>query len=261
MSTDPSKILCAVADGVGRVTINQPEKRNAMSSHMWDLLADAFERLAADDTVHCAVLSGAGGKAFISGADLTEKPDPNEDPAAAPRRFKRGLSALQDFPKPLIAQIEGFCLGGGMAIALQADFRIASDDARFGIPASKLGRSYSYDLIAKLISLVGESEARMMLLLGEPMNASEALRVGLAQRVVAKADLAETVNGMARIIATNAPLSVRGMKRVIADVVRQQAGTETAAAKAAIAACANSQDVQEGRIAFNEKRPPRFTGR
>lgn len=259
--SDSSKILCTVRDGVGRVTFNQPEKRNAMSSQMWELLADAFDRLAADADVHCAVLSGAGGKAFVSGADLTEKPDPNEDPAAAGRRFKRGLGALQDFPKPLIAQIEGFCLGGGMAIALQADFRIASDDSRFGIPASKLGRSYSYDLIARLIGLVGESEARMLLLLGEPMDAQEALRIGLAQRVVAKAELAATVDGMAATITRNAPLSVRGMKQIINDIARQQAGTETAAARLAIEACMKSEDIQEGRIAFNEKRPPRFTGK
>lgn len=257
----PGKILCAVEGGVGRITINQPEKRNAMSSAMWGLLADALDRLAADDGVHCAVLHGAGGKAFVSGADLTEKPDPNEDPSAAPTRVKRGLAALRDFPKPLIAEIEGFCLGGGMAIALMADMRIAAADARFGIPASKLGRAYNYDLVARLVALVGEAEARMLLLLGEAIDAQEALRIGLVQRLVPKAQLADTVAGMARTIAGNAPLSVRGMKQIINDVARHQAGIETPASRAAVEACNRSQDIQEGRIAFGEKRPPRFTGR
>lgn len=258
---DPAKILCAVQEGVGLITVNQPEKRNAMSTVMWGLLADALDRLAADPSVQGAVLRGAGGKAFVSGADLTEKPDPNEPKDAAPKRFQRGLAALRDFPKPLIAQIEGFCLGGGMAIALLADMRIAADDARFGIPASKLGRAYNYDLVARLVGLVGEAEARMLLLLGEPIDAAEALRIGLVQRVVPKAQLAETVAGMARTIAGNAPLSVRGMKQIINDVARHQNGVETPASRAAVEACNASQDIQEGRIAFGEKRPPRFTGR
>lgn len=255
--SDTAKILCSVDSGIGRVVINQPEKRNAVSSAMWDLLADAFDRLAADDTVYCAILSGAGGKAFASGANLSEKPDS----AVAAPRFRRGIAAVRDFPKPLIAQVEGFCLGGGMAIALQADFRIASDDARFGIPAAKLGLAYSHDLMARLIGLVGEAEARVLLLLGEPIDATEALRIGLAQRVVLKADLAATVDAMAAIIAGNAPLSVCGMKRIINEVMAHQAGAETAAARAALESCRDSADIEEGRRAFTEKRSPRFTGR
>lgn len=258
------KMLSAKGDGVGLVTFNQPEKRNAMSVEMWEGLGQILDDFADDDTVRVVVLAGAGTKAFVSGADISqfEKQRSNAD---AQREYDRltsaGRAKLANFPKPTIARIRGFCLGGGLAIAMQTDLRIAAADSQFGIPAARLGIAYAFDSVRRLVDLVGPAHARMILYSGSRIDAAEAARVGLINRVVETEALAETVLGIARAIAENAPLSLAASKHAIDQVLRDPAERDMEGIGARMNACFDSADYREGRTAFMEKRPPRFAGR
>ncbi len=258
------KMLAQVTDGVGLITFNQPEKRNAMSVEMWDGLTAILEAWIADDAVRVVVLTGAGDKAFVSGADISQFEKSRSD-ADAQRAYEqltsRGRAMLAGFPKPVIARIQGFCLGGGLGIAMQADIRIASADSAFGIPAAKLGIAYGFDMVRRLMSLIGQAPARLMLFGGERIDAAEALRIGLVNQVVPVEALDATVTKLARNMAGNAPLSVTGMKMIVEQVLRDPAERDMAAVTQAVAACFDSQDYREGRTAFMEKRKPVFTGR
>lgn len=250
------KILLDVEDGVALLTFNNPEKRNAMSLDMWDGLAAALDAVEADAAVRVLVLTGAGDKAFVSGADISQFDRTRAD-AEAQREYDRQTSAgrarLASFPLPVIARIRGFCLGGGLGIALAADLRIAAEDSVFGIPAARLGLAYGAEMVRQLVSVVGPAHARMLLYTGSRIPAREAERIGLVNKVVPDAEIADTVRDLARTIADNAPLSVRAAKLAVA-------GTDAVATAAAIAACFDSEDYREGRRAFAEKRAPRFTG-
>lgn len=258
------KMLASVDDGVGYVTFNQPEKRNAMSIAMWTGLEEILDAFAADDGVRVVVLSGAGDKAFVSGADISqfEKSRSNAD---AQREYGRQTSSGRDklaaFAKPVIARIRGFCLGGGLGIAMLADLRIAAEGSTFGIPAARLGIAYGPDMTTRLVDLVGPAEARMILYTGARIEAAEALRIGLVNRVVPAEALDATVRDLAATLAANAPLSLRASKTVIEQVGLDESARDVAVIEAAIQACFDSADYREGRTAFMEKRRPAFTGR
>ena len=255
------KILAEVGDGVGTITFNQPEKRNAISVEMWDGLAAVLDAWAADPAARVVVLTGAGDKAFVSGADISQFAT-NRSNADAQAEYNRrtgvGRKALLAFPKPVIARIQGFCLGGGLGIAMDADLRLASPGSRFGIPAAKLGIAYGYDMARQLVSLVGPANARMLLFTGERIDAAEALRIGLVHEVTE--DVHAAAAALARTIAGNAPLSVIGMKRILAEVTADPAERDRAAADQAVVTCFDSADYTEGRTAFMEKRRPVFRG-
>ena len=257
------RILAAVQDGVGLLTFNQPEKRNAMSVEMWDGLAAILGGWNEDDSVRVVVLTGAGDKAFVSGADISQFGE-RRGSADAQREYDAQVSAgraqLAGFAKPMIARIQGFCLGGGLGIAMQADIRVAAEGSSFGIPAARLGIVYGFEMTRRLVSLVGHAQARLMLLGGERMDAAEALRIGLVDRVVPADGLHAAVDALARGIAGNAPLSVRGNKLVLDQVLLDPADREMAAVDAAVAGCFDSADYREGRTAFMEKRRPVFRG-
>jgi len=254
------KMLSEVDDGVGLITFNQPEKRNAMSVDMWLGLGEILTAFAADDAVRAVVLTGAGHKAFVSGADIsqfdTQRADGNAQ-VQYDRLTSAGRAQLGAFPKPVIARVRGFCLGGGLGIAMQADLRIAGEDSRFGIPAAKLGIGYGMEMVRKLVSLVGPAQARLLLYSGARVDGAEAARIGLVNRMVPNEELTEVVLQLAREIADNAPLSVRAAKLAVAATV-DPAGV--AAAEAAVLACFDSADYREGRAAFAEKRKPKFAG-
>jgi enoyl-CoA hydratase len=258
------KMLASVRDGVGVITFNQPEKRNAMSVEMWDGLTGILEQWEGDSGVRVVVLTGAGDKAFVSGADISqfEKSRSNAD---AQREYEKltsaGRAKLAAFPKAVIARIQGFCLGGGLGIAMSADIRIASEGSAFGIPAAKLGIVYGFDMVRRLVSLVGQGHARTILFTGERIGAREAERIGLVNQVVADAELDTTVDKLATTIAGNAPLSVRGMKFVVGQALRDPAERQMDEVQRIVAACFDSADYAEGRNAFMEKRRPVFTGR
>lgn len=258
------KIAAEVDDGVGVVTFNNPEKRNAMSVEMWQGLDEALSRFEQEDEVRVVVLTGAGRQAFVSGADISQFERQRAD-AAGQREYDRLTSAgrerLARFPKPIIARIRGYCLGGGVAIALQADLRIAAEDSRFGIPATRLGIAYGFDVTRQLVQLVGPAHARMLLYTGSRIGAREAERMGLVNQVVPDEDLNDRVVDVARTIADNAPLSVRAAKLTVAAVLADPERRDMAGVEQAGAACFDSEDYREGRSAFLEKRSPRFQGK
>ena len=256
------KILATIKDGVGTITFNQPEKRNAMSIPMWDGMAAALDAFEADPAVRCVVLEGAGGKAFVSGADISQFEKSRSD-AEAQKEYGRltghGREKLTNFPKPEIAKIQGFCLGGGMGIAMSCDMRIVGEGSELGIPAARLGIAYGFDMVSALVSLVGPSNAHMILMSGDRFSAPEALRMGLINKLVPAEELDAAVGKLTAQLAINAPLSLLANKRTVRAV--QARDPDMAAIDAASAACFDSADYAEGRRAFMEKRKPVFTGR
>jgi len=258
------KMLAARQDGVGVVTFNQPSKHNAISVEMWGGLGQILDEFAADDSVRVVVLTGAGDRAFVSGADISqfEQQRSNADAQRAyDEQTSVGRRKLSSFPKPTIARIRGYCLGGGLAIAMQTDLRIASSDSQFGIPAAKLGIAYGFEGLRNLVSLVGPANARMIMYTGERFRAEEALRIGLVNRVVAADDLEAHVFELAQTIASNAPLSVAASRLTINQLLLDAEDRDQAAVARASVACFDSEDYREGRAAFLEKRKPQFKGR
>src|ERR1700704_5376804 len=186
------KILKTITEGVGVVTFNNPEKRNAMSLEMWQGLGQALTELRDDPDVRVVVLVGGGDKAFVSGADISQFEKTRHNAAASEEYSKKSeaqRALLANYPKPIIACIRGFCLGGGMQVAMLTDIRMASDNSQFGIPAARLGIAYGYDGLKHLVSLVGPSWARLIMYTGMKIDSTEALRIGLVDRVLPGAEL------------------------------------------------------------------------
>ncbi|MGA3398023.1 MAG: enoyl-CoA hydratase [Acetobacteraceae bacterium] len=258
------KMLAAKDEGVGLITFNQPEKRNAMSLEMWTGLGEILDEFREDDSVRVVILSGAGNKAFVSGADISQF-EKNRSDANAQQEYDRlagvGRAKYASFPKPIIARIRGFCLGGGLAIAMQADLRIAAVDSQFGIPAAKLSIAYAPASVKRLIDLVGPAHARMILYTARRIDAVEAERIGLINKMVEDEALNEYVLDVARTIADNAPLSVAASKLTINEMLKDESKRDTAAMARMMEVCFNSADYKEGRTAFMEKRAPRWQGR
>jgi enoyl-CoA hydratase len=258
------KILQSAVDGVGVITFNNPEKRNAMSLDMWEGLGHALTELRDDPEVRVVIMFGAGDKAFVSGADISQFEKTRHNAQASEEYSKKSeaqRALLANYPKPTIACIRGFCLGGGMQVAMLADMRIAAVDSRFGIPAAKLGIAYGYDGLKHLVSLVGPSWARLIMYTGMRIESAEALRIGLVDRVVPDAELWEATMEIARTISGNAPLAIQAAKITIAQVLKDPDKRDMAAIKAIGTACMDSEDFKEGRQAFMEKRKPKFKGR
>jgi enoyl-CoA hydratase len=258
------KILKGVTDGVGVVTFNNPDKRNAMSLDMWEGLGHALTELREDNDVRVVILVGAGDKAFVSGADISQFEKTRHNAAASEEYSKKSAAQralLADYPKPTISCIRGFCLGGGMQVAMLTDIRIAAQDSTFGIPAAKLGIAYGYDGLRHLASLVGPSWARLIMYTGMKIKSAEALRIGLVDRVVPNEELWAATMEIARTISGNAPLAIQAAKITIAQVLKDPADRDMEAIKRIGAACMDSEDFREGRQAFMEKRKPQFKGK
>ena len=258
------KILRSVADGVGVITFNNPDKRNAMSIEMWEGLGSALIDLRDDPDVRVVIMTGAGDKAFMSGADISQFEKNRHNAQASEEYGKRSdaqRALLAHYPKPTIACIRGFCLGGGMQIAMLADIRIAAENSQFGIPAAKLGIAYGYEGLNHLVSLVGPSWARLLLYTGMRIDSAEALRIGLVDRVIPDAEVWDATSEIARTISGNAPLAIQAAKITIAQVLKDPDQRDMAAIRAIGTACMDSEDFREGRRAFMDKRKPRFTGR
>jgi len=216
-------ILTARDGAIVTVTLNNPERLNALSKAMWSRLGETMHALDADDSVRCIVLRGAGDVAFVSGADISEfEHSRNAERAADYAALNgRAYSALAGAAKPVVAMIHGFCVGGGTAIALNADLRYAADDATFGIPAARLGLGYESEGIERLAQLVGRSAAAEMLFTARHYGAADAQRMGLVNAVVPKRELETFVRKIAATIAANAPLSVRSAKLVLRELGEQ----------------------------------------
>ena len=262
--TGTDQLLVEVADSVATVTFNNPARRNALTAQMRAALPGVLTALNADGDVRVVVATGAGEAAFMSGADISEFAAQRTAPADRVA-FDRGQADLAEawttLDKPVIAMIRGYCLGGGLLTALQADIRIASDDSQFGIPAARLGLGYAFSGVTGLTTLVGPAKAAEILFSARRFSAAEALQMGLVNQVVPADALHETVYGLASAIAGNAPLTIAAVKAAIREASRPAQERDLARVNAMVEACFRSADYLEGQRAFAEKRPPSFTGR
>ncbi|MEM7423601.1 MAG: enoyl-CoA hydratase [Pseudomonadota bacterium] len=262
MSSD--KLIAEKEGAIGWITFNNPAKHNAVSKDMWDGLADAIEDFNADDDVRVIVLKGAGEKSFVAGADISKFEDERSSQEAIKAygdSVTRGYNTVMGSAKPTIAMVRGYCIGGGTGIAICCDMRICAEDAQFGVPAAKLGLGYSYEHIRKLVDLVGPSAAKEIFYTARRFNAEEAREMRLANRVVPAAELEGYVRNYAETIAGNAPLTVKSVKAIVGEIVKDPDDQDLDLCKRMYDACFDSEDYIEGRRAFMEKRKPNFAGR
>lgn len=264
LDTGTEKLLVEVESGIARITFNNPERHNALSIEMRAALPGVLRDLQDDVEVRVIVVTGAGGKAFISGADISEfeqQRTTRESRAAYDKNMAASGQAWAAVEKPIIAMIRGYCIGGGLLTAMQTDIRIASEDSQFGVPAAKLGLGYGYGGVKALINLVGPSWAAEILFSARRLSAQEALRIGLVNRVVAADRLEEEVMELARTIQANAPLTIKAAKAAIGEALRDPDRRNLGRVADLVEACFQSEDYLEGQRAFREKREPRFQGR
>jgi enoyl-CoA hydratase len=257
-------ILTAIDQSVATLTFHNPERHKSVSLQMWRDAASAMETFAKDDSVRVVILTGSGEKSFASGADIAEFDAVRADANAAAiydASLERFWKALSDHPKPTIAMIRGYCIGGGLNIAACCDLRFCGESSRFAIPAAKLGLGYGSSTLRRLMALVGPQFALEILLTARQFTADEALHMGLVNRVLPDAEVKSYVQEIVDRIATNAPLTIFAAKRVIHELLKEPGTQDLAAADALVKQCFDSADYREGRVAFREKRRPVFTGR
>lgn len=258
------KLLMKKEPPLGWIIFNQPEKRNAVSQEMWQLMPDYVQELSDDRDIRVVILRGAGDQAFVAGADISQFKERRRNMADEQEYSKissRGQQSLATLDKPLLAMINGYCIGGGVGIALACDLRISADDARYGIPAARLGLGYHYSGIEKLINLIGPSYTKEIFFSARTdFSAQDALRMGLVNQVVAKEELEAFTRDYAQTMARNAPLTLRSAKASVDQLQKPAEQRDLAMLEGMIAACFNSQDYQEGVRAFSEKRRPQFRG-
>jgi enoyl-CoA hydratase/carnithine racemase len=259
--TTSDKMLSRRDGQVGYVIFNNPERHNAVSLEMWAKTSEILEGFAKDPEVRVVVVTGAGGKAFVSGADVSKFESERASQDATKiynTTVERANSGIYDFPKPTIAMIRGYCIGGGVGLAACCDLRIASDNSRFAVPAAKLG--YGFNGLKRLIDIVGPAFAKEIFFTARQFDAEEARMMGFVNRIVPETELENYVKSYAETIAANAPLTVKAAKYVANEVMREESKRNLARCAEMVEQCFASNDYTEGRRAFMEKRKPAFTG-
>ena len=253
-----------VDGAVLHIRFNNPARHNALSVDMWEAVPPLLDRAAKDGAIRVVVFSGEGEKAFVSGADISQF----EDMRAAREAVKRyeamaeaALEGIHAFGKPTIACIRGYCIGGGVNVAIACDLRLAAADSIFGIPATRLGLGYRYSAMRNLTHLVGPGNAKDIFFTGRRFDASEALRMGLVNRVSEPERLPELLAEYTEAIGSGAPLTIKAGKRIIAEVLKPHGEIDMALCQRLILDCFESEDYTEGRRAFMEKRKPVFRGK
>ena len=261
--TQTDKMLSRKEGGVGYLTFNNPERHNAVSLEMWEAASGILADFAADKAIRVVVLTGAGGKAFVSGADISKFESERSSKEAIDRynvAVDKANTAVYEFPKPTIAMIRGYCIGGGVGLALCCDMRICSDNSKFGVPAAKLGLGYGFTGIKKLVDVVGPSFAKEIFYTARQFTAPEALQMGLVNRMLPDAELEKYVKDYADTISGNAPLTVDAVKFIVGEVVKPESKQNLKKCAELVAECFASKDYIEGRKAFMEKRKAAFIG-
>ena len=258
------KIIGRRDGAVGHVVFNNPTKLNAVSLDMWDGFVGILKDYAQDPEIRCVVVSGSGGKAFVSGADIS-KFESERANAEAQKRYeaisKEGYESLYDFPKPTIAKITGYCIGGGMNLAACCDLRYCNEGARFGVPAAKLGLGYGFLRIERLSRIVGLPRAMEFLFTAKQFSSREAYEMGLVNGVAADAELDAMVAKITDAIAQNAPLTIALAKASAREIAKPESLQDHKKLEKMAVACFDSEDFKEGRRAFMEKRKPVFKGK
>jgi enoyl-CoA hydratase/carnithine racemase len=264
MVTGSEKMLARKAGGIGWMTFNNPERHNAVSMEMWQAAERILTDFTTDDAVRVVVVTGAGGKAFVSGADISKfesERSGEEAVNAYQAQTAKVYDLLHGCPKPTIAMIQGHCIGGGTALAVCCDLRICGETASFGVPAAKLGLGYPLSGLRRLVDVVGASFAKEIFFTARRWTSEEARIMGLVNRVVPNEKLEEFVVDYATTIAGNAPLTVASSKAIINEAVKDRGVADEAMCDRLVKACFASEDYIEGRRAFMEKRKPQFKGR
>ena len=264
-ATASDEKLIGRRDGaVGHVIFNNPAKLNAVSLEMWEAAAHVLDGFAKDPEIRVVVVSGTGGKAFVSGADISKFENERASEEAATKYNATSLKAyeaLYNFPKPTIARITGYCIGGGMNLAACCDLRFCNEAAKFGIPAGKLGLGYGYAPIKRAAEIIGLSRALEMIYTARQFTATEAYAIGLVNRVCPDAELEAAVAETCAMICANAPMTIGLAKATARELGKPSAIRDLDRLATLSKACFDSADYTEGRKAFMEKRKPQFKGK
>lgn len=245
------------------IVFNNPQRHNALSVDMWGAVPPLLAQAEHDERVRLVVFSGAGEKAFVSGADISQF----EDQRAAKEAVKHyealaedALMAIYRFPKPTLACIRGWCIGGGVNVAISCDIRIAASDSMFSIPAARLGLGYRYSALKNLVDLIGVGPAKDLFFTARRIDAAEAQRLGLVTRVCAVEQLGEVLAEYTGSIGENAPLTIQAAKAIVGEILKPSPELDLERCRQLILGCFESEDYAEGRRAFMEKRRPQFKG-
>ena len=258
------KMIAAKDGAIGWITFNNPARHNAVSMSMWEGLFEIVQDYAQDPEIRVIVVKGAGEKAFVSGADISEFEEKRSSPETTRLYNETGQKAtlaLKHVNKPTIAMIRGYCVGGGVSIALACDMRIAAEGSSFAVPAAKLGLGYELEGVRKLVNVVGPAFAREIFYTARQFTGQEALAMGLVNRLVPADWLESYVRDYAASIAANAPLTVASIKTLVEQALTDESQRDTKLCQDVVDRCFNSADYVEGRQAFMEKRKPKFVGR
>ena len=257
------KMISRVEDGIGYITFNNPEKHNAVSIEMWDALENILDGFRENQNIRVIVLNGAGGKSFVSGADISkfDKERSSKDAVLSYNKMTQKVyENLETFPKPTIAMINGYCIGGGLNVAVCCDIRICSEKSKFAMPAAKLSLGYPFSSIKRLFDVMGPGMAKHFMFTAEKISADEALSCGLVQKLVKEDDLELFVNNYASTISKNAPLTIKAMKQIVIEISKNSDDRDLLLCEQLASACFDSEDYKEGRKAFMEKRSANFKG-